>query len=277
MSHKYLTGKLTRPFILNFKSAILILAAFQLLAGSCEKVIEPDLKTAEPVIVIDAGINDILENQFVRISKTIPFNQDKTFNGVKGARVILTAPNGTAAAFIEISDGVYRSQRLKGIPGTTYTLEVSIEGKTYTASSTMPLPVRPDSVGFKQLTFLGKSTIYPTVYYKDPPLIQNHYRYLLNVNQKAEADIVTEDRFNDGNSVSEIILYEGDGIQKGDRAEIVMQTIDRNVFKYYFAISQISGNGGPPVAPSNPVSNFNNNALGIFSAHTKSSIVVILK
>lgn len=274
LNHDPLRRILQTVYKFSFLSVFSIL---MLLASSCEKVIDPDLRIAEPSLVIDGSINDQLENHLVKISKTIPFDQDNTFNGVKGAKVTLSAVNKAPIIFAEVTDGVYRSPRFRGVPGTTYNLEVITEGTTYKASSTMPLPVKPDSISFKRLTFLGKSNVYPAVYYKDPPLVQNQYRYVLYVNHKFTADIVTEDRFNNGNSVSDLILFEGDGIEHGDRVDLETQTIDRNVFKYYFAISQISGNGGPPVAPSNPVSNFDNGALGIFNACTESAYSLTLK
>ena len=238
---------------------------------------ETDLQTAEPAIVIDAILNDQFENQFVRISKTIPFDQNNTLNGVKGAKVTLSAVNRAPVSFTEMSEGVYRSSRFRGIPGTSYHLEVVADGKTYTARSTMPLSVWPDSISFKSITFLEKSRLYPAVNYKDPKNIQNQYRYILRVNNIIEADQVSEDRFNDGNNVSDLIIFDGDGLKSGDKVGIEIQSIDRNVFKYYFAISQIGGNGGPPVAPANPVSNFDNGALGIFNACTKLIFNVTLK
>ncbi len=259
---------------LNYKLALLF--GF-FLFSSCEKVIDLDLKKAEPIIVIEGSISDQTENQFVRISKTIPFTESNTFNGFKGATVSIIAPGSMPINFIEVSPGLYRSQRVRGTPGQTYKLEVLADGKLYTASSTMPLPVIPDSVGFKKLSFFGDENIYPTVYYKDPSGVQNQYRYLVKINNKSQADIVFEDRFNDGNAISDLIIYDGDDIKKGDTITIEMQSIDRNVFKYYFAISQIGGNGGPPVAPANPNSNISNGALGIFSAHTKSIISIVLK
>jgi hypothetical protein len=254
---------------------VLLISLF--LFSSCEKVIDLDLKKAEPVIVIEGSISDQSENQLVRISKTIPFTESNTFNGFKGANVTVIAPGGMPINFTEVSPGLYRSQRYKGTPGQTYKLEVLADGKLYTASSTMPLPVIPDSVGFKKLSFFGNANIYPTVYYKDPSGVQNQYRYLLKINTKLQADIVFEDRFNNGNTISDLINYDGDEIKSGDIITIEMQCIDRNVFKYYFAISQIGGNGGPPVAPANPDSNISNGALGIFSAHTKSTISIVLK
>jgi len=256
----------------------LCLIAALIFLSSCEKVIDLELKNADPIIVIEGTVSNQNENHFVRISKTIPFDQSTSFKGIKGAQVSLKSSVGNSIIFTEFTDGVYRSPRFRGTPGFTYTLDVLVEGKTYSAQSTMPWPVIPDSIRFKTLSFFGNSNTYPVVYYVDPPKTQNQYRYLLKINGKLLSDLVSEDRFNDGNAVSDIIFYDGDDeIKSGDIVDIEMQCIDRNVFKYYFAISQIDGNGGPPVAPANPLSNFNNGALGIFNACSKSTRTVILK
>ena len=109
--------------------------------------------------MIEGSISDQIENQFVKISKTTPFTESNTFNGFKGANVTITPTSGMPINFTEVSPGLYRSQRLKGTPGQTYKLEVLADGKLYTASSTMPLPVIPDSVGFKKLSFFGNVNI----------------------------------------------------------------------------------------------------------------------
>jgi len=264
-------------YIQNLRFLICSISAAILLL-SCEKVIDLKLNNEKPIIVIEATVSNINENHLVRISKTIQFEQKSSFNGVKGAQVTLKSSAGSSVSFTEISDGVYRSARLRGTPGLTYTLDVLSEGKIYSAKSTMPNPVNLDSVGFKTISFFGNSNIYPTVYYTDPPKVQNQYRNILKINGKLKGDIVFEDRFNDGNAVSDVIIYDGDDdLKPGDIVEVEMQSIDRNVFKYFFALSQIGGNGGPPVAPSNPETNFNNGALGIFNACAKSTKSVVLK
>ena len=245
--------------------------------SSCEKVIDADLSNAPPVIVIEGAVSDQSEVQTVKVSKTIAFDQSNSFSGVKDAKVTVFASNNQIFNFPAAGDGIYKSARFRGLAGINYRLEVVVGGKTYTANSIMPALVRPDSVGFKSLSFFGTSRVYPTVYYKDPPMIQNQYRYIVQVNGKFKAEQVTEDRFNDGNATSELVTFDGDGIEKNDKVDIEFQSIDRKVFKYYFAISQIGGNGGPPVAPSNPDSNFDNGALGVFSAHTRSKYTVTLK
>ncbi len=244
---------------------------------SCEEVIETNLTDADPVIVIDGSISDQSEVQTIKVSKTTPFDQPNTFNGVKGAKVTVYTSSSQTLSFVPTSEGIYKSSRFKGIPGVKYTLEVVAGGKTYTASSIMPTPVRTDSINFKKISIFGNESIYPSVYYNDPAQVQNQYRYIVKVNGVLTADQVNDDRFSNGNATSDLITFEGNGVKVGDKTEIEIQCIDRNVFKYYFAISQIGGNGGPPVAPSNPNTNLDNGALGIFSANTRAVYSVTLK
>lgn len=248
-----------------------------LLFSSCEKVIHLDLKNAGPVIVIEGSITDQLENQIVKVSKIIPFDKPNAFNGLAGAKVTVSSNLGQVLNFVPTAAGVYRSSRFKGVSGSTYKLEVTLDGKVYTAISRMPNAVKLDSITFKNLSIFGTSRIYPAIYYIDPAQIQNQYLYIIRINGRLATQQVTEDRFTDGNPSSDLIAFEGDGVERGDKVDIEMRCIDRNVFKYYFAITQIDGNGGPPVAPSNPESNLNNGALGIFSAHTKTIRSVTLK
>jgi len=264
-----------QPFHHKIQISLLLLIPALYLA-SCEKIIDPDLKAAEPRIVIEGGITNRFENHLVKISRTIPFKEETTFNGIKGAQVTVRTSGGQVFSFSAAADGIYRSPRFRGLPGTTYNLEVNVEGNTYRSSSTMPRLVEADSIVFKQISIFGKSYIYPSVYYTDPPGEQNQYRYLVKVNDIFKTSQVIDDRFSNGNSTSDMITFD-DGVLRGERVDLEMQCIDRDVFKYYYAISQMEGDGGPPVAPSNPVSNIDNGALGIFSAYTKSNFTVSLK
>lgn len=257
-----------------FCSTIFLVTVF---LSSCEKVIDPDLSNTDAVIVIEGSISDQSEIQTIKVSKTINFDQPNSFNGLKGAKVTVYSSNSQTVTFTPSSAGVYRSQRFRGLAGVNYTLEVIADGKTYKASSIMPTAVKPDSITFKQLSIFGKSRVYPTIYYKDPSMVRNQYRYIIKINGKLVAEQVTEDRFSDGNPTSDLLTFDGDGVQSGDKVDIEIQGIDRNVFKYYFAISQIGGNGGPPVAPTNPDTNLDNGALGIFSANTRAVYTITRK
>ncbi len=252
-----------------FKITYLFTFAVLMLFTSCEKVITLDLKNAEPALVIEGYLSDQNEIQTVKISKTYPFTEANKLNGVSGAQVVLTTENSNVTFPETSTPGIYQSMPFAGTPGIKYTLEITFEGKTYTANSTIPPKVPIDLLGIKKLSLFEGEKTYPLITYQDPPGIQNQYRYLLKVkNKDITFDSVDEDRFNDGNKVENVLFYALDDLTDGDEVEIEFQSLDRNVFKYFFAIKQIDGEGGPPVAPANPVSNFNNGALGIFSAYS---------
>ncbi|WP_316818924.1 DUF4249 domain-containing protein [Pedobacter nyackensis] len=259
------------------KKCVLVSLVTGLLLSGCEKVIELKLDNSAPVLVIDGGISDQNENQVVKISRTNNFTEPNKFNGVSGAKVVVTRPNGSTVTYNEVSQGIYQSVKTRGVPGNMYVLNVTLEGKTYTASSTMPGRVVLDSLTFKQFNFFSTKDTYVAVNYNDPAAFQNQYRYILTVKGKIEEDMVSEDRFNNGNSVSDVIYYEVEDLGAGEKLDVEFQCIDRNVYRYFYSLGQNNGRGGPPVAPSNPVSNFNNGALGIFNAYTSSKRSVVIK
>lgn len=256
---------------------LFFLPALLLILAGCEEVIDVKLDETDPLVVIEANLSDEFVPQTVKVSKTIAFQDSNRFNPVSGANVTLKAPNGNSVPFREVEPGIYKSANYQGVPGQTYIMEVAAEGKTFSATSTMPAAVKLDSLSFKRLTFFGTTNTYPVANYKDAADQQNQYRYILRVNSRVEVDVVSEDRFNNGNQIADVIFYELEDLETNDRIDLELQCIDRQVFKYYFSLQQISGEGGPPVAPANPVSNFNNGALGVFNAHTSSRYGVFVK
>jgi hypothetical protein len=245
--------------------------------SSCEKVIDLELKDSEPVVVIYGDINDQTDNQYVRISRTYSFTEPNKFNAVTGARVIVTTQAGSVINYSEITPGVYQSPKFRGRTGVSYTLDVTVDGKKFTAVSTMPQKVILDSLNFREVSFFGNNSLHLVANFLDPKDIQNQYRYVLSVKSKVVEDVVSEDRFNDGNTVANTIYHELNDLEPGDDIELDLQCIDRNVYRYYYAFGQNLGEGGPPVAPANPPSNISNGALGIFSVHTSSKRIAKVK
>ena len=65
----------------------------------------------------------------------------------------------------------------------------------------------------------------------------------------------------------------------GDTIHVEMQCIDQNIYTYYIAVIQISGDdgSGAGITPANPPSNISNGALGYFSAHTSAVSSIVIK
>ncbi|TCC98189.1 DUF4249 domain-containing protein [Pedobacter psychroterrae] len=255
--------RLTYTFLTGLFAAVLLLT-------SCEKIITLELDNAGAAVVIDAGLSDQGEIQVVRLSKTYDFTQPNKFNGASGATVVLTSNTGNVVNYTEVEPGIYNSPRIRGRSGVKYTLTVNLEGKTYIATSTMPDKVHIDSLTFKDYNFFGEKSRFVDVNYLDPRGAPNYYRYILRVKGKIEEDVVSEDRFNDGNEVANTIFYDLSDLERDDQIDVEFLCIDRNVYRYFYSLSQNMGGGGPPIAPSNPPSNFSNGALGVFSAYTSS-------
>lgn len=121
--------------IFTSKRSGIIAAASCLALGwltGCEKVIDLKLNNAEAQYVIEGNVsNRAFEPAEVKISKTKNFNDDNNFIGVSGANVGIKVNNGTSYNLTESATGVYRNAALKGVPGNTYTLNVSVDGKDF--------------------------------------------------------------------------------------------------------------------------------------------------
>lgn len=255
----------------------LILFIVLLCTSSCEKIINLNLNNTEPKIVIESIFTDVSMRHTVSISNTANFDSNNTPIPISGAIVVLKEENGPTLTFTESTPGNYISSRYKGKPGKKYTLSVTVNEKTYAATSIMPLPVPIKSINQAELSFFGKSRKIVELNYLDPAGIPNFYYSRVFINDvKRDRFSVDSDRFNDGKQVKSSIFTDESELKHGDVVKIQLLTIDENVYRYLFSITQITGNGGPPTVPANPNSNFDNGALGFFSASTSTEQTLIV-
>lgn len=125
---------------------------------SCEDVINPNLRETDPVLVVDAWINDKVEDQVIRLSVSQPYLGNQVPQGVSGATVTVSY-DGETLDFIEDDDepGAYRwttdevtSEEVFGETGRAYTLTVAVNGQTFQATSKINRTVAIDSVTFEK-------------------------------------------------------------------------------------------------------------------------------
>ena len=104
---------------------ILVLLAVLATSISCEDVIDVELNTTEPKLVIEASINlleDGSSSSTVKLSTTAPFF-DSEIPIVDNATVVITDENGIIYPFAFTTDGIYSSTLIPEL-GIDYTLEV---------------------------------------------------------------------------------------------------------------------------------------------------------
>ncbi len=241
---------------------------------SCTKEVDVKLDNAEAQVVIEGQVTNVSFAE-VKLSKSVPFSNSNHFPAISGAVVNITDNEGTKYELTETTPGTYSNASLTGVPGRTYQLHIVAEGKTYAASSAMPLPVTLDSLVAEKL-FMGTEYIYIVKpVYTDPPQLGNCYRFIETINNKRYPHTWTWDdkMLNDG--VSSIPLVQRDStIAVNDVVEVEMQCIDKNVFRYFEALSDMKHNA---TTPANPPSNISGGALGYFSAHTSQKKKVVVR
>ena len=259
-----------------FFAALLTLTA-------CEKEISIDLNSADPKLVIEGEISNEVGPYTVTLTKTVNFSDRNDFPLVSGAVVTISDNTGFSETLVESSRGYYETSQIKGVVGRTYTLSVEVEGKKYVATSTIPEPVKLDSIDIKvsDISFPGQSkdtnyTIIPV--YTDPASFGNNYRFIQYKNDTIDKTVILfNDNVNNGLRNKRPLFSRDFDLNKGYSYTLEMRCIDKSIYDYFYSLNQSSGNGpGGGTTPSNPVTNFSNGALGYFSAHHVQRMTVIV-
>lgn len=136
----------------RFSNYIVALLLTTLLFSSCEEVINPDLELAEPVLVIDAWLNNAPGNQHIRLTRSQPYFENTLPSGVSGAVVNVTDQNGNVYVFAQTEPGVYTwtpvGNEVFGVVGLTYQLSVQVGGEEFNAEARMGRVPAIDSITF---------------------------------------------------------------------------------------------------------------------------------
>ena len=224
--------------------AILIILIFGFLC-SCEEVIEVDLNTSEPRLVIEANINlleDGTSSSTVKLTTTAPFF-DNEIPFVLDAIVTITTSTGEVYGFDYLENGMYQSDLIPQF-GINYTLEIIYEGETYTATqqlnSTVPIEfVEQRNDG----GFLGDE-IEIKAFFTDPEGEENYY-FFEAISDKGTVLDTYEDVFFDGNQI--FGLYSVEDLEINDEIIFKLYGVDRQFYNFMFILLQQGSDesGGP--------------------------------
>ena len=249
---------------------------------SCEKVIDFDLTDSEKAIVIEAILASGKSPFTVTISKTTPYFETNAGDPVSGAKVSLRTENGTPRYCKETSAGTYSLERSTKPTNTWYIVDVVYNGITYTAKAYLNDPVPISDLSFSYFDGLGvlDSGYKVHCYIHDPQDKENYYRIKYYVNGKIADDDGEITLYSDE-------LFNGKEIGLGQRSKtfgltdtltIELQSIDKAAYDYFSTLENITSEDWlQSASPANPISNFNNGALGYFSAYSFDRKKVVIK
>ncbi len=263
---------------------------------SCEKNINFNLKESEPVLTVDAQIENnkaplvILTRSFSYFEKIDPALLTNSF--IRNADVYIS--NGTLihklkeytilvapgiSAYYYSTDSSSLATSFEGELNKNYTLRIISNGKEYNAVTNIPANVNfPDSLWFKaapQNPDTNKRILFMRA--TDPAGRGNYVRYFTKKNADAflAGENVFDDQVIDGTTY-DIQLPQGidrnkppkadsNFYKRGDTVTLKFCAIDKASYTFWntweFAYQSI---GNPFAQPNKVIGNISNGALGIF-------------
>lgn len=240
------------------------------------------MSSANEAIVIEAKLTSNNIPFVVLISKTSPYFGSESNNPVSGAIVSVRAENGKEKYFTESEPGVYILNKTFSFAGRWYIVDVEYDGITYSARSYLNEAVPIIDLGFSYFDGLGffESGYNVSTYIRDPVDQENYYRLKFYINgiesnTDGEISLYTDELINGkeiGLGQRTLVLNESDTLT------VELQSIDKAAYDYFYTLETISKTDWQlNVSPANPISNFNNGALGYFSAYSYSQKTVYVK
>ena len=276
---------------------------------SCEKNVTVEIPQQEEAIVVE-GYIETGEFPYVILSKTLPFfgqiNTSDVFQNLISVATVFI-DNGTQIDTLSSFSGFYFSTQMRGEVGKTYKLTILANGKTLTAQTTIPNPVKLDSVWWK-VNGTRDSLGFAWAHLSDPDTTGNTYRWLARrINRytygpntgEVKDSIFTapiggsvfEDKFINGRSFDfnfprgslnfsdkaddnndERFYY-----KYGDTIVIKFSAIDRSHFQFWRSEETQVGNNGNPFGSPAPVTGNINGGLGIWGGYSTTFDTIIAR
>jgi hypothetical protein len=256
---------------------IIVITIITLLTlSSCEDVVDVNLDTAKPKLVIDASIKwekgTVGNEQTIQLTTTTGF-YETTVPFVSGAIVNITDSNAIQYDFTEdVGTGNYICTNFNPILNEIYTLVVVVNGEIYSATETLISVPTIDSVAQNDEGGFTGDAIELKFFFQDNGLEDNFYLEQFNNSAKPLVEYdVTYDRFTQGNQM--FGLYIDQDLKSNDVVDFTLHGISEGYYNFMNVLLSVAGsnNGGPFQTPPATVrgniinqTNFDNYALGYF-------------
>ena len=238
---------------------------------SCEKDIDLDYHQVDPLYVIEASISN--EGTNVRISHTNNMDDNNGISDVTGTKVTLSDDKGNKWDIPYTRNGFHRMPSLKGVPGTTYYIDVEIEGKHYTSTSTMQRAPKMNSFRFVWMKVGSERICFGDLKIQDIPNEDSWYYMHIYRNGVGHRWAVMRDEQNPNKELQQLFSFFHDGktqeknqLNDGDELKILIRAIDQRSYDYLYSMQLMDNTG------TNPMQNFTGGCLGYFTAYNQITV-----
>ena len=230
------------------KIIYLLLISFSFTA--CEDVIDLELNSAEPRLVIDASLNWIKgtdgKNQLIKLTLSAPF-YDLEVPPANGAVVTVTDSNNNIFNFIEDGDtGIYVNNTFIPEINGFYTLSINYNDEIYRGTEQLMAVADIDRVEQKNDGGFSGDEIELKAYYTDPEGMGNYYLFEFDIQETNSISLeVYDDEFTDGNEI--FAFYTDEDLEAGSELTVYSNGISERFYEYMVVLlQQTDDTGGDP-------------------------------
>ncbi|AWI25724.1 DUF4249 domain-containing protein [Flavobacterium pallidum] len=244
----------------NFKYILLLIAAVSI--SSCEEVVDVDLNTAAPKLVIDASIDWVKgtdgSHQKVKLTTTTGFYETE-IPVVSNAQVRISNSSNTIFEFIESpGTGEYLCDNFVPQIGETYKLTVISGGQTYEATEKLFAAPDVESVAQNNEGGVSGKDIELKYFFSDNGAENNFYLTAFETNITVFPDYdAFDDEFFQGNQTYGFYLNED--LKAGDETTFSIYGVSQRYMNYMAILTEITEGGGGPW--SSPPTNVRGNII----------------
>jgi hypothetical protein len=246
---------------------------------SCEQVIDLDLNETGQRIVIEGAVTLTSNPCIVKISTSGDFYTGEGVNVIDDANVEVFSSNGEHETLVNAGSGIYFTPELIPIPQTEYTVKVTYNDVTYTAADTLPEMVYIENLDYNLSDFSNEGPNddgYDVHYdvncsFQDEPGVKNYYLLRLfrndeSVDGRRGKYFLLSDEYLDGEKIT--YTFFGIGAEINDTINVSLSSVGPATYDYYRTLNDALSQGGMGSTPYNPITNFDNDALGYFGTFT---------
>jgi len=269
---------------------------------ACERIVDLEIPSGEPKVVVEGQITSALEPWSIRLTSSKPYFDQGELTFITDAAVLITGTDGSNVTLNYTDSGYYESlSPQQCVPGETYTLTIDYDGEKYTASEEAPLAYPIDTIASYYLPedngFIEKG-YYVFIQGKERPEQGDYYLFNAYRNDTLQEDfgaLLDSDEFgsvsflNENFDIYNILEELSLGktprpfpftVEPGDTIKVEQLAISEQFFNYIFDTGAQLGRSGTPFdpPPANPNNNVSNGALGYFSVvHLEEAQIVVKK
>ena len=238
-------------------------------AFSCKKDIDIDYHQVDPIYVVEASISN--SGTKVRISQTNDMDNNSSNSDINQAKVTITSEEGKTYDIPFYKNGVYRLTTLKGVADIDYQIDVDLDGRHFSSTSTMQREPKMNEFRFVWKKVASERIMFGDLRIQDIPNTDSWYFLHIYRNNIGYRWAVIRDDQNPNKELQQLFAFfregssDDDVLQEGDRLHIDIRAIDQRAYDYLYSMQLMNDTG------TNPLQNFTGGCLGYFTAYNQIS------